>query len=1352
MTQPPKSEEQAPQSSKLRWWERSLQPHLLSVADGLTRNGHWFFAPALLLIGLLVMWSPFQGSSLFLKTTPSTLHVRPIPSPTQHCLLAKWPNHTTEQVTQHVTKPLFSALSSLPGQKQIQQTTTEGHTRLCVSWHHKQRKTAEHLLALLRSAQRKTLPTQATLQYQRTYHPSTYHFGYHLEGHDSKGKPVGGWDIQALTRIHKEQILPVLQSTPGVASVTTFGAVSRTLQLRLQPERMTFYRVPLHHIQQALQTLDTRSSFPSYGRNGLRYTIHVKLPIRLTKFIATLPIKTLTGASIPLKQLATLHWGPLPRTRILSRDGADAVGGFVHISSDAEPFETLRLLKKKLAALALRLPKAAHNRSQVTIVPFFDRFEALHAYKRGLQTQALRMLLLLCLGVLLFLRHLRHSVLTIVLSISAVWGTFSFLQFVGFPLYMGTLLSVFFGALLLFNMHILFVKMFKDDMGVRPSRADAYKSSQKVSRSLSVAFLIALIANTLLLLPLLATTENQTIALSGVAWGLLFILLVGYSFVSFVLPWVLTVFFQRKRSTLEDSNAYLFYNGVIDICIMSVGWSILGSSTFLGWLWIIFGLYRLISRWVPFDVKEFLVGLFQWSLFGYLAFSLIKLWHPLGPNQGFLPNAVTVVLCILIPWLLMHLLRWISMPVLTLGLAMRKSALLLLVLWCCLGSGMGYGFERLFAWVPHSLEAIRFSPKLATDSTVWSFGKRVFPGFARTYHPKSRSHQLLLRGYLPASIDLKHRQRWLHRACYVLSNLPYVKQAVGYQTEDLTTTPSTFSIFVRLHPTKLHGTKAHKTTPTLQTLRRLLQKELSHTPGVYGVTLEDPFHALAHRPTRLQVRVSAPTPKQLFKTTRTIAKQLSKQHFIAPSSIGFVHADNQAAFVVRLHPQLLTQYALSPKQVLSVLQAASRGWTLHTLRWQQANVPITLQYGAQPQLESSLFKRISFPLKQQDVYLSLLDLVSWSPEKRMTYVQKQGTQYTTTITFAPAKGKSDYEAYLALTALHQRGLILTQRMRKQGLQVRLHAPSAEWSTLWSKWSHIALFSWLVLGLLVIFFFRDLRSLLSLVFAAALSFASSSALIWLLQQPTVRQLHWGELALHDITHLETFAQGPLHWVGLSLLIGLTWLYITPMLLECNQRLQWKHTLEERRELLIEIARRWRAPILTAQAISCLLLLPWLTSLEMGSSYAQQIAWVLIGGLAGGPLLWLLVPVIYVIPPVTFGFEKSLLPQLFIEALRHDPDEDAPHEEEGTQKEGSPLEKPEEKDLQEQGDGEKDLQEHITEDEHIDEAHLIKAPTTQAASHTPEEETSDEALNIKLQKYKASLAKEKASSASKKTDDT
>ncbi|HEY4187551.1 MAG TPA: CusA/CzcA family heavy metal efflux RND transporter [Polyangia bacterium] len=206
-----------------------------------------------------------------------------------------------------------------------------------------------------------------------------------------------------------------LQSVPGVAEVASVGGFTREYQIDLDPNRMQSFHVSLMQVTEAVR----RSNNDVGGRvleiSGTEHFIrargYVKSPSDLEKVV----LGSENGTPIMLRDVASVRVGPAQRRGLADLDGqGQAVGAVVIMRYGENALDVIDAVKARLADIAPTLPDG------VEVVPTYDRSELIRASIHTLRRTLIEEMIVVALVILLFLLHVRSTLVPVLMLPIAV--------------------------------------------------------------------------------------------------------------------------------------------------------------------------------------------------------------------------------------------------------------------------------------------------------------------------------------------------------------------------------------------------------------------------------------------------------------------------------------------------------------------------------------------------------------------------------------------------------------------------------------------------------------------------------------------------------------------------------------------------------------------------------------------------------------------------------------------------------------------------------------------------------------------------------------------------------------------
>ena len=222
----------------------------------------------------------------------------------------------------------------------------------------------------------------------------------------------GRHDLAQLRSIQDWFLKYELQTVPGVAEVATVGGMVRQYQVVLNPDALRAHGLALSRIRSAIERGNREVGGSVIEMGEAEYMVRATGYLQSSEDLEQIPLGTNDrGTPVRLGDVAEIRLGPQMRRGIADLDGeGEVVGGIVVMRYGENARATIDGVKAKLEALEAGLPDG------VEIVETYDRSGLIDRAVETLQRKLLEEFLVVALVCLLFLFHLRSS-LVIVLSL-----------------------------------------------------------------------------------------------------------------------------------------------------------------------------------------------------------------------------------------------------------------------------------------------------------------------------------------------------------------------------------------------------------------------------------------------------------------------------------------------------------------------------------------------------------------------------------------------------------------------------------------------------------------------------------------------------------------------------------------------------------------------------------------------------------------------------------------------------------------------------------------------------------------------------------------------------------------------
>lgn len=366
----------------------------------------------LLLAALISAWGIYSLRHTALDAIPDLSDVQVI-------IKTTYPGQSPQAVEDQVTYPLTSALLSVPGSTAVRGFSMFGESFIYIIFkdgtdpYWARTRVLEYL-----SQMAGKLPPGVTPALGPDASGVGWIFEYALTDRQHRHDPD---QLRALQDFFLKY---ELQSLPGVAEVASVGGMVRQYQIEVNPNRLAAYKLTLDSVAQSVRdsNLSGGGSVVEMGR--AEYMIRARGYLKTLDDFRQIPLGT-DGQGIPirLQDVAHIQTGPEARRGVVDLDGeGEVVGGIVVMRYGNNALETIERVKTRLQELKAGLPEG------VELVVTYDRSGLIKRAVSTLREKLIEESLAVALVCLLFLFHLRSSLVAVVTLPIGILAAFIIMQ------------------------------------------------------------------------------------------------------------------------------------------------------------------------------------------------------------------------------------------------------------------------------------------------------------------------------------------------------------------------------------------------------------------------------------------------------------------------------------------------------------------------------------------------------------------------------------------------------------------------------------------------------------------------------------------------------------------------------------------------------------------------------------------------------------------------------------------------------------------------------------------------------------------------------------------------------------
>jgi Cu(I)/Ag(I) efflux system membrane protein CusA/SilA len=210
-----------------------------------------------------------------------------------------------------------------------------------------------------------------------------------------------------------------LETVPGVSEVATIGGYVRQYQVKLDPNKLFSYGIPVSTVIDRVRASTNEVGGGVLEMSGAEYMVRGLGYLRSLSDLASVPVGNKNGVPVRISDLGTVTFGPDVRRGAAEWQGeGEAVGGIVVMRYGMNALDVINGVKAKLREIARSLPPG------VEVVAGYDRSwlidESITTLKRDLIEEAI----IVSFVTIAFLFHFRSALVPIITLPIAVLAAF----------------------------------------------------------------------------------------------------------------------------------------------------------------------------------------------------------------------------------------------------------------------------------------------------------------------------------------------------------------------------------------------------------------------------------------------------------------------------------------------------------------------------------------------------------------------------------------------------------------------------------------------------------------------------------------------------------------------------------------------------------------------------------------------------------------------------------------------------------------------------------------------------------------------------------------------------------------
>lgn len=337
------------------------------------------------------------------KNTP--VDALPDLSDVQVIIKTSYPGQAPQVVEDQVTYPLTTAMLSVPGAKTVRGFSFFGDSYVYVIFsddtdlYWARSRVLEYLSQVI-----PRLPDNAKPQLGPDATGVGWVYLYALVD------KTGQHDISQLRSLQDWFLKYELQTVKGVSEVATLGGMVKQYQVKVNPDKLRAFGIPLSLIQKAIKQGNQEIGASVIEMAEAEYMVRVTGYIKSVADLESIPLGTNeNGTPLLLKDVADIGTGPQMRRGIAELNGeGETVGGIIVMRSGENAEQVIDGVKIKLEQLKQGLPDG------VEIITVYDRSDLIERAVDNLSGKLIEEFIVVALVCIIFLFHVRSSLVALI--------------------------------------------------------------------------------------------------------------------------------------------------------------------------------------------------------------------------------------------------------------------------------------------------------------------------------------------------------------------------------------------------------------------------------------------------------------------------------------------------------------------------------------------------------------------------------------------------------------------------------------------------------------------------------------------------------------------------------------------------------------------------------------------------------------------------------------------------------------------------------------------------------------------------------------------------------------------------
>jgi Cu(I)/Ag(I) efflux system membrane protein CusA/SilA len=362
---------------------------------------------------------------------------------------------------------------------------------------------------------------------------------------------TGATDLAQLRSLQDWFLKLELSSVRGVSEVASVGGFVREYQVLIDPNLLRSFDIPLRRVSEAVKAASSEVGGRVLEQGETEYVIRSSGYVDDSLDLEQVVLYASDGTPVLLSSVARIVEGPALRRGIVELNGeGETVAGIVIMRDGENALEVIGRVKSKLAELQKGLPEG------VEIVTVYDRAPLIEGAVRYLKEKLLEESLAVALVILIFLLHVRSSLVALITLPLGVLGAFLVMRYQGVTANIMSLAGIAIAIGAMVDASIVLVENASRRLaalGPDPEKQVRHQAILKSAQEVGPGIFFSLLIITVSFLPVFALTGESYRLFSPLAFTKTYAMAFT-AMLSITLVPVLMLYLMRGNFRAEDAN------------------------------------------------------------------------------------------------------------------------------------------------------------------------------------------------------------------------------------------------------------------------------------------------------------------------------------------------------------------------------------------------------------------------------------------------------------------------------------------------------------------------------------------------------------------------------------------------------------------------------------------------------------------------------------------------------------------------------------------------------------------------------------------------------------------------------